>query len=175
MQAISPSGIESAQAGRWHGPGKAGEPAEGGNVICRQTGSRNAGLRHAVGDHSGGFLLLGGQRAVGGAQIAPVDLGAHFLTADGAVGQALDSRAMFYGDAGGFPLTDGAWRDAHHLCKKALASKVLCGAVDWVHAKSLDALDSGCQGGLNHFFQGGLIVGAWICAIESENYGAGTA
>ena len=157
MQAISPSGIESAQAGQWHSLGKAGEPAEGDNV------------EH--GRHHSSRL----DAAVGGAQVGPIDLGAHFLAAHGAGGQAFDARAVFDRDAGRFPLAHGARRDAHHGGENSLASKVLRGAVNWVHAISLDALDYRCQGGLNHFFLGGLIFGEWTCAIESENCGAGTA
>lgn len=113
--------------------------------------------------------------AIGRAQVAPIDLGAHFLAAHSAGSQALYARAVLDGDAGGLPLAYGARRDADHLGKNSLASEVLCGAVDWAHAISLAALDYECQEGLNHFFLGGLIVEAWTCAIESENCGAGTA
>lgn len=157
MKAISPSGIESAQTGQWHSLGKAGEPAEGDNV--------EHGKNH----------LCRLDVAIGGAQINPIDFGAHFLAAHGAGSQALYARAVLDGDAGGLPLAYGARRDADHLGKNSLASEVLCGAVNWVHAISLDALDSECQEGLNHFFWGGLIVEAWTCAIESENCDAGTA
>lgn len=97
--------------------------------------------------------------AISGAQVGPVDLWSHFFAADGAIGQALDAWAVLNWHAGGLPLTHGAWRDADHAGEDSLASEVLCGAVDWVHAQSLAALDLRCQAGLNLFFLAGLIVG----------------
>lgn len=131
MEAINPSGMKSARA---RGPGKAGEPVEGDNV------------EHGK-NHSGRLDV-----AIGGAQVGPIDLGAHFFAANGAIGQALDARAVLYRHAGGLPLAHGARRDADHAGENSLASEVLCGAVNWAHARSLDALDYRCQEGLNHFF-----------------------
>lgn len=116
MQAISPSGIESAQAGQWHSLGKAGEPAEGDNV---EHGKNHLGRLNV---------------AIGRAQVAPIDLGAHFLASHRATCQTLDSRAVLHRDTRGLPLTDGARRNADFVGEDSLASKVLCGSIDRVHA-----------------------------------------
>lgn len=92
-------------------------------------------------------LLL--RRAVGRAQIAPIDIGAKILAADSAAGGALDHRAALGWDASGKPLRDRTRRDADDFGQLALASYDFRSSFDWVHGISLAALNFECQEALN--------------------------
>lgn len=135
--------------------------------LQRDRGSRQAQplqrkRRPGRGDALRSRRLLGGFgcRAIGGAQIGPVDLGAHGLAAHGAIGGALDGWAMLNRHASSKPLGDRTWGYPHNSGQGALASENFCRSFNWVHAESLAALDFDCQGGLNHFFFVGLTLGA---------------
>lgn len=120
-------------------------------------GGRGQGRRMPPGGESLSRCLLfdgrfGGDRAVGGAQVGPVDLWAHGFASHLPAGQPFDARAMLNRDAAGDPLRDGAGGDSKLASQFALASDDLCGTLDGIHGSSLVTLYRCCQAPLNHFF-----------------------
>ena len=81
-----------------------------------------------------GQLVRLGDRAVGGAQVWPIDVGPQLLAADGAVRELFNLDDMLERHAAFCPLADGARRNAECAGQCFLASEDFAGVFDCVHA-----------------------------------------